>query len=722
MAIGDQAQQVASMGLDQLNNVMLKNKISDKRKRNEMLRLGQQDPTAFAVQNTQALQQPEQPTEFLGAGRIEYQPGTIDESLLGALGGTTQRTDTGQNFYYSGNYDLTKARWGTQDKDDLDLGGGKYNIMDGGQSLGTGYKSLADSIKDLQRQKYSVSPAQQWQAAQPLYKSAGYSWNGDTWGEQQTLDQAAMDAAGIRQNPNWRAAQFSDEYGKPLYLDNSYDVNTPQYQKAVSGYTVRNGDFFTSEDAAKQAIEKYAGEYITGNNTRDWETLGQLLNYGSVTGDFSTPHAIGGNQKADPIKGLDTLYGSKPIIYDGKLLGYSGDISVDPIKDQWNKQWQNTSTSGNIFKKTTTTDYGWDVGALGMGRNLVDPNWYMQNATINGNKYLLAPDKAASNPGWTNEDYFARDAGGGSYKKSTFMGPVNNFMEKVAKFTDPIFYKSMGGGTDKSLWKDMTNEGLFSAVFNKLDPVLDKVDPLHNPTQDAVTGLTNSDSQKEAFNKVAPIVLAALTWGLGSGASAGAAAAGEGAAAGGAGAAAGTAGAAAGGAGLNTLGQILSGVQAAQNLSTGNFAGAALSGLGAANINPTSALTSYLKDAGMPAMAARAIPAFATSATTNLLRGQDTKSALASALFSTAGGEAGNYLTKATEGVLGNVGSKIFGGAVSGAISNPKSAIESAIASGAVGGLSGMFTPSNATQEQRQIANNKAKTAVNLAKLFVKRK
>lgn len=654
MAIGDQAQQVASMGLDQLNNVMLKNKISDKRKRNEMLRLGQQDPTAFAVQNTQALQQPEQPTEFLGAGRKEYQPGTIDESLLGALGGTTQRTDAGQNFYYSGNYDLTKARWGTQDKDDLDLGGGKYNIMDGGQSLGTGYKSLADSIRDLQRQKYSVSPAQQWQAAQPLYKSAGYGWNGDTWGESQTLDQAAMDAAGIRQNPNWRAPYGYDEHGSPYHLDRSYDINTPQYQKAISGYTVRNGDFFTSEDAAKQAIEKYAGEYITGNNTRDWETLGQLLNYGAVTGDFSTPHAIGGNQKADPIKGLDTLYGSKPIIYDGKLLGYSGDISVDPIKDQWNKQWQNTSTSGNIFKKTTTTDYGWDVGALGMGRNLVDPNWYMQNATINGNKYLLAPDKAASNPGWTNEDYFAREAGGGSYKKSTFMGPVNNFMEKVAK-----------------------------------------------------------------FNKVAPIVLAALTWGLGSGASAGAAGTGAGS---GAGAAAGTAGAAAGGAGLNTLGQILSGVQAAQNLSTGNFAGAALSGLGAANINPTSAFTTYLRNAGMPAMAARAIPAFATSATTNLLRGQDTKSALASALFGTAGGEVGNYLTKATEGVLGNVGSKIFGGAASGAISNPKSAIESAISSGAVGGLSGMFTPNNATREQRIAANNKAKTAVNLAKLFVKRK
>lgn len=126
-------------------------------------------------------------------------------------------------------------------------------------------------------------------------------------------------------------------------------------------------------------------------------------------------------------------------------------------------------------------------------------------------------------------------------KKKSFMAPFNSAAEQIAKYTDPVFYKSMGGGTEKSLWNDLTNEGLYSAVFNKMDPVLDKLDPLHNPTQDLIVDTIGADSQKDAFNQIAPIVLAALTYGAGSGASAGAAAAGEGAAAGAAGAGAGAA-------------------------------------------------------------------------------------------------------------------------------------------------------------------------------------
>lgn len=641
MAIGDQAQQVASMGLDQLNNVMLKNKISDKRKRNEMLRLGQQDPTAFAVQNTQALQQPEQPTEFLGAGRTEYQPGTIDESLLGALGGTTQHTKSGQNFYYSGNYDITKAKWGTQDQDDINLGGGKYSIMEGGKNLGTGYKSLADSIRDLQRQQYSVSPAQQWQAASPLYKSAGYGWNGETWGELQTLDQAAMDAAGIRQNPNWRAPDYRDEFGVGGYfntnLNNLYDANTPKYQKAVNGFTVRNGDFFTSQDAAKQAIEQYAGEHITGNNTRDWETLGQLLNYGKVTGDFSTPHAIGGNQKADPITGLNTLFGSKPIIYDGKLLGYSGDIGVDPITDQWNNQWQNKSTSGGVFNKKTTINYGWDVGNLGMGRKLNDPNWLAQNAQISGNKFVISPEKAVQNPGWQNTDYFNRDAGGGS---------------------------------------QTSKRGFLGGLFSILDPILDKVDPMHNKVQTWTTGSSDMEGQMPYFQTIMPMIMNGFFPGVGS---------------------------------------ALSAVDSA---SVGDGKGAVGNALGA-----------YLGmsggiDTGYGALANASANSAASGAINSFSRGGDLADMFKAAALGGLGGFAGAGVGQATQGMNPALSGFLSGaakGAVTG-LAQPKSMFESALSSGAAGGLAGMFTPTNATPEQKRAISNNANNAVKLAKLFVKRK
>lgn len=635
MAIGDQTQQVASMGLDQLNNVMLKSKISDKRKRNEMLRLGQQDPTAFAVQNTQALQQPEQPTEFLGAGRKEYQPGTIDESLLSALGGTTQRTNSGQNFYYSGNYDLTKAKWGTQDQDDINLGGGKYTIMEGGQSLGTGYKSLADSIKDLQRQKYSVSPTQQWQAAQPLYKSAGYKWNGESYGDIQVLDQAAMDTAGIRQNPNWRAPYYDSE--NPFSYSYQQPSTEPQYQKAVDGFTVRNGDFFTSQDAAKQAIEQYAGEHITGNTTRDWETLGQLLNYGSVTGDFSTPHAIGGNKIADPITGLNTLYGSKPIIYDGKLLGYSGDIGVDPIKDEWNNQWQNTSTSGGIFNKKTTTNWGWDIGNLGMGRQLNDPNWLSQNAQINGNKFVISPDKAAQNPGWLNADYFNRDTGGGS---------------------------------------QTSKRGFLGGLFSIIDPILDKVDPMHNKVQEWITGSKETEGQMPYFQAIMPMILSAF---------------------------------------FPVVGSALAAIDSA---SVGDGKGAVGNTLGA-----------YLGmsggiNTGYGALANASANSAASGAINSFSKGGDLADMFKAAALGGLGGFAGAGVGQATQGMNPAL-SGFLSGASKGAVyglAQPKNMFESALSSGASGGLAGMFTPTNTTPEQKRAISNNANNTVKLAKLFVKRK
>lgn len=662
----------------QIADAINRQKIGSQRQRREMMRLGETDPNAFSLQNKSFLQQAQQPTEFLGAGRKEITPNT-DLSMLSALGGTTQKTSDGQQFYYS-DYDLSKASWGTMDADDIDLGGGKYSIINNGQTLGTGYKSVQDAARELRLKNSSVSPTKYWAGTNTLPSSvydlqSMYGWNGENYGS----------------------------YTNQVLNEQKFSFNGSNYRTQAEA------------EAARQAAASYG---LSGNNTRDWEILGQILNYGGVNGTFSD-RAIGGNNIADPIKGENILFGSKPIIYDGKLFGYNIN-DVDPIMNQWNQQ--STSSSGNFLKKKTTTS--WDVGALGMGREYVNQPWWNQNAIIGNNSFTLTPDKIQDNPGWLNKDFFERQQGSQTSSSSPLMKEFSMVMGKIAKYTDPIFYKSIGG---EKFYNTAADRGIYSAVFDRLDPILDKVVPGHDWTQDQIVGLTGSKSQEEAFNKVAPIVLAAVSYGLGGvGAGAGqAAGAGSGAAT--SGAAAGTAAATTSSGASQLISQIAAGLNASEALRKGDLVGGALSGLGAAGINPMSSLSKYISDTGVvsPGMA-RAATNFGLGALGNFSKGMDARSALASALFSTAGGA----LANATKGTLGEIGSKMLGGAASGGISSlygKNSPIAGSLYGAMSGGLHGFL---NSTDMQNKTFNqqandrnlNLAKNVTGLAKIMLRNK
>lgn len=110
MAIGDQGQQVASqgLGLDQIADVVNRQKISDKRLRNEMMRMGTSDPNAFSLQNKQSLQQAQQPSEFWGAGRQLAENQNIQDEGYGVLNSVSPVLG-GQRYYY-GNLDPTSKQ------------------------------------------------------------------------------------------------------------------------------------------------------------------------------------------------------------------------------------------------------------------------------------------------------------------------------------------------------------------------------------------------------------------------------------------------------------------------------------------------------------------------------------------------------------------------------------------------------------------------------------
>jgi len=168
---------------------------------------------------------------------------------------------------------------------------------------------------------------------------------------------------------------------------------------------------------------------------KDWETLGQMLTQGQLTGNYGTPHSVGGNQIKDQISGLNTLFGSKPIIYDGKLLGYSQEASPDPIIDTWNTQ-STWSDGGNWFKKPKQYT-SWDVGGAALGREYTNPSWWQANATptMDGNA-LIKAENAANNPGWTNSDYFSRNSGltssGGGFGLGAFVNTLTQAADPLS--------------------------------------------------------------------------------------------------------------------------------------------------------------------------------------------------------------------------------------------------------------------------------------------------
>ena len=317
--------------------------------------------------------------------------------------------------------------------------------MHNGQNLGTGYKSVQDAARELRLKNSSVSPTKYWTGTNSVPDSvydlpSWYTRIGDYSQPIKILNEQKLAEAGYRKNPGYIENYQSFYNDIPIIRNQGGFPESSQYQyeQLIDGFNF-NGSNYRTKAKAEAARLANANYGISGNNTRDWEILGQILNYGGVNGTFSD-RAIGGNNIADPVKGENVLFGSKPIIYDGKLFGYNMK-DVDPIMDQWSQQ--STSSSGNFLKKKTTTS--WDVGALGMGREYVNQPWWNQNAIIGNNSFTLTPDKIQDNPGWLNKDFFERQQGSQTSSSSPLMKKFSMDMGKIAKYTDPIFYKSVGG-------------------------------------------------------------------------------------------------------------------------------------------------------------------------------------------------------------------------------------------------------------------------------------
>ena len=275
------------------------------------------------------------PTSFQMNFSKQLQDQAAPQDFLGAGGKVTNDLIQNQNTYdpnYN-NFDISKIKWGTEGYNQQDLGDGRYNILDqSGNNLGIGYKSLDDTIKDLTKQYNSKIPTQ-------------------------------------------------EDFEK-----------TPEYLKYKTNMS--NAEF----DIAPTLPEKleYFPDITQGGDLQRWEILGQLLNNKPYSYKTSSNRSFMGNNEDETIKGLNTLFGSTPLIINNKVVGYK--VDATPASDAV-AGYQNPNMV-SVSDDEGSTKYNYSLL-----RDYNDLNtWQKLTQNIDENNMYVPAENAEQLPGWTNKD------------------------------------------------------------------------------------------------------------------------------------------------------------------------------------------------------------------------------------------------------------------------------------------------------------------------------
>jgi len=340
--------------LEQVNDVVQRAGFSDKRKRNEAMRAGMENPGAFQEQNAGYIQEAQQPSDFMGAGRKLAANQNVDPGIASLFSGNLAKH--GNEWYSYGDTDYSGAQFGTKGYNLKDLGYGKYDILDSNNtSIGTNYGSVSDAIN--------------------AYANANRN------------DQIS------KLDPNWTPSMINDgtDLGNMEFDPRTHPVEIPKYHSALG----------------------------------EWEALGQMINgsQNSLKGYFPTdnygvpyadslaqnPH----NNRGDLISGLNTLYGSTPLIMNNKLLGYKTDLGPgadsNPFSDTLTKQSKKEQMNSQLWRQFQDEDT-WSKLTQRLG---------------DGQDVFIPKDNAEKLPGWTNEDSW-------DYQKSLRLSGLGGFMSKIS--------------------------------------------------------------------------------------------------------------------------------------------------------------------------------------------------------------------------------------------------------------------------------------------------
>lgn len=359
----------------------------------------------------------------------------IDTSLVGLVPELQKNLfNLKENLYSKEGADPRNIQQGTAGFQTKNLGGGKYEIIDAsGTSVGTGYKSVQDTIRELEKaaaDKWNLTEDTRYQQALSEYES--------------------------------EMARRQHLYGESGWGGDDISSTIPDRPIRQSMYT---------DNAPGSIATTLFSPYQTGKGgaASDWEALGQLLGGQQAVSVRGEGGELPTNEIQEQISGSNTLFGSTPIIYNGKLLGYKSDLGLGlPTTQDTHGEYSTQSNPFGYSQSKQSSHTNWMAGL----KRQLDANKYQGLVQgLGGSQYFAPVSNVDKLPGWTNLE---------TYK-----------------------YQSRP-------------HGLLEEVFKGLDPFLDKIDPLHNPAQKVLFNADTTEEQSPYFQKIMPMIVNAFLPGVGS--------------------------------------------------------------------------------------------------------------------------------------------------------------------------------------------------------------
>lgn len=397
MVTGDQAAQVGAINLDQssIADAVNRQKISDRRKRNEMMRLGTSDPNAFAVQNQQQLQEATMPSQFYGAGRKEASVQNPDIDAANMVGGIQK---LGDMFYYYGDKDTSTAKFGVDGYNLKDTGQfGRRDIYDQqGNNLGQYFMSNKDALGEYY---FNKSKGGAFQGLKPPSDPV-YDWEGrQVRGPQQSQQQY------------WQHKLLSGQY-----FNTQDELNTALRSTIGSGFT--HHDYYGKPISSTSDLEysKVLEDLLSGKDPTRMEGYGSAMGVLTPTAGWRN---FGGTFGSGSTTGLNALFNSKPLIWDNKLLGYAVDTAAAKPGDYG---YSNPYTLQTIDNDGSTRSQSY------LQRTMLNPDKWktIGRGMSNGDVFVQTKD-INQIPGWATQNY-----------ANVQSKPDNGLFGGIFDFLDPI--------------------------------------------------------------------------------------------------------------------------------------------------------------------------------------------------------------------------------------------------------------------------------------------